>query len=150
MPTSKKPQVAEPSPEQIRDEWLARLHELIEQVQAWAEELGWSTRIIDKRMRDIDGLGAYDAPALLLQQETTRSLLEPLAHSTPGSAGVVEFYVMPAYDDIAKLYYEDGEWKLYYAYPDVGAIRDSAFKPVSSESLSEVLEGMKTHAATAG
>jgi hypothetical protein len=46
----------------------------------------------------------YHAPALLLQQETVRILLGPLARSAPGADGVVDLYLLLAYDDIASLY----------------------------------------------
>ena len=35
--------------ERLRDEWLARLSDLVEIVRGWAEELDWSTRRIETR-----------------------------------------------------------------------------------------------------
>lgn len=57
--------------EKLRDEWLARLSDLIETVRGWAEELDWSTRRIEAKMEDLE-IGTYKAPALVMQRETVR------------------------------------------------------------------------------
>ena len=138
------------SPQQLRDEWLERLTHLVSVVENYARELGWSTRRIETRMRDSD-VGTYDAPALLLQEETTRILLEPIARVTPGSDGVVDLCLMPAYDDIGNLYFSGSAWRLRYVWPGIpstGMIDPAEDQPFSKETLREVLEEMKKHAAS--
>lgn len=57
---------------------------------------------------------------------------------------------MPAYDDIASLYLYDNGWQLHYMIPEsqtVGMIGDADSKPLTSDSLREVLEAMKQNAA---
>ena len=103
-------------PALLRAEWLDRLAKLTSLVKRWATELDWSTREIPKKMND-SRLGAYEAPALLMQKETIRVLLDPIARSTPGADGVVDLYLMPAYADIASLYLVNGEWRLHYVLP---------------------------------
>ncbi len=45
-------------------------------------------------------------PALLMQEGPSAGLiLEPIARSAPGADGVVDLYLLPAYDDIASLYF---------------------------------------------
>ena len=102
--------------EKLRDEWLKSLSALVETVRGWAQELDWSTRQIETKMEDSQ-LGTYKAPALIIQKETVRALLEPIAHSAPGVEGLVDFYLMPAYDDIARLFFYDNEWQLHYMFP---------------------------------
>ena len=143
---SKKPNV---NPDKLRHEWLSRLSTLIDSVQRWAEELGWSTRRIEKQIEDLE-IGTYNAPALLMQEETTRVLLEPIARSAPGADGIVDLYRMPAYDDIASLYFYDGGWHLQYASLAAEAIakpREAKAKPFSKRSFQEVLEEMKKNGA---
>jgi len=138
-------------PGMLRDEWLNRLAALTSMVKDWAEALDWSTRQIVKKMQD-SRLGPYEAPALLMQKETTRVLLDPVARFTPGADGVVDLYLMPAYDDIASLYFVDGEWRLHYMYPGtptVGTIRQADSCPLSKDSIGQVLNEMSTHAASA-
>jgi len=63
--------------ERLRDEWLARLSDLVETVRGWAEELDWSTRRIETKMDDRE-IGDYKAPALIIQKETVRAILRPI------------------------------------------------------------------------
>ena len=95
----------------LRDAWLEVLADLTTRVKNWAEDLGWSTRQIAKKMKD-SRLGEHEAPALLMQKETTRVLLDPVARLAPGADGVFDLYLMPAYDDIASLYLVNGEWRM--------------------------------------
>jgi hypothetical protein len=132
----------------LRDKWLLGLSTLMDTVQGWAQELGWSTRRIEKRMEDSQ-IGTYQAPALLMQEGTTRMLLEPIARSAPGVDGVVDLYLMPAYDDIATLYHCEGQWQLHYLFPGTPAaptISEANSKPLSKETFKEVLEEMLKNA----
>jgi hypothetical protein len=134
---------------QLLDPWLGRLEGLVEQVNTWAKELDWSTRRIEKKLED-SKVGSYKAPALVLQKDTVRVLLDPIARSSPGAEGVVDLYLMPAFDDIASLYFYDGQWHLHYMAPGtpaVGPTREADAKPLSKESLGAVLAEMIKNAA---
>jgi hypothetical protein len=94
-------------------------------------------------------VGNYKAPALLLQEETTRALLEPIARTTPGSEGVVDLYLMPAYDDVASLYYDGNRWNLHYvakAGHGVANVHEAEVKTLTKASIRKVLDEMKSHA----
>jgi hypothetical protein len=133
--------------ERLRGEWLARLSELVETVRGWAEELDWSTRRIETRMDDRE-IGDYKAPALIIQKETVRAILEPIGRSAPGVAGVVDFYIMPAYDDIARLTFYDDAWHVRHMFPgspDVEPRRRD--QPLSRETFQDILEAMIRPAA---
>jgi hypothetical protein len=134
--------------ERLKAEWLDCLTALVDLVEGWSRELGWSTRRIEKRLDDSE-IGSYQAPALILQEETTRALLDPIGRSTPGSEGVVDLYLMPAFDDIARFYHRDGEWWLYHESPESptdGAIENVKPMSLSRASLQGVLESMKKYA----
>ena len=47
-------------------------------VKAWADQLDWATKVVDKKMEDAE-IGNYKAPGLLLQKEAVRLFLEPVA-----------------------------------------------------------------------
>ena len=135
--------------DQALGEWLTRLSGLIESVDGWARELGWSTRSTRKKMEDSQ-LGRYQAPALIMQEGTTRIILEPIARSAPGAEGVVDLYLMPAYDDIASLYLCDGGWKVLYPFPGtpvVAAIEERTPLPLSRETLKAVLDELSKDAS---
>lgn len=129
-------------------DWMVRLWPLVRSVKAWGEELGWATRLIEKKLED-SRIGKYQAPALLMQEGTDRILLEPVGRSAPGTEGVVDLYLMPAYDDIATLYFYDGRWNLHFATgtDPVDTVRDVPSKPISKETLQEVLQEMRRNGA---
>jgi hypothetical protein len=144
MPTRNKANSRVDDSEVLRAEWLTALKELATKVKNWAEELNWSTRQIAKKMKD-SRLGEYEAPALLMQKETTRVLLDPVARFAPGADGVVDLYLMPAYDDIASLYFVDGEWQLHYMFhgtDTVPTIRQAEPCLLSKDVVSRVLDEM--------
>jgi hypothetical protein len=129
--------------------WLDCLGRLVADVQRWAGELDWSTRLISKKMKD-SRLGTYSAPALLIQKETVRVLLDPIGRSAPGADGVVDLYLMPAYDDIASLFLVDGVWRMQYLFaeaPTVPTMLDAESVPLNRETLERVLDEMCRHAA---
>lgn len=132
----------------LLDEWRERLTQLMASVKKWVEELDWSTRLISKKMSD-SALGAYEAPALLMQKETTRVLLDPIARFAPGTDGVVDLYLMPGYDDIVNLCFVEGQWQLRSAAsgePPNGATSEFENQPLSKENLSRILDEIAAHA----
>jgi hypothetical protein len=123
-------------------EWIGRLTPLVTSVRGWAEELGWATRNVDKPMKEAE-IGDFPAPGLLLQRDMTRVGLDPIGSATPGTGGVVELYLLPAYDDIASLYYYDDRWNLHYMKQEKSSaanIWDAESKPLTKKALQDVLE----------
>ena len=129
--------------------WIASISALVDQVEEWARELDWSTRRLEKKLDD-SWVGRHRVPSLLMQADTCRILLEPVGRTAPGAEGIVDLYTMPAYDDIATLYYYDNRWNMHYAFTDAPAastVREAPAIPLSKEALRNVLAEMKQHAA---
>ncbi len=85
-----------------------------------------------------------------MRRETTKVLVGPIARQRPGADGLVRSLRHSRYDDIASLYFYDGQSHLHYLFddkPDVGNIREAEAKLLSKESLESVLDEMKPHAA---
>jgi hypothetical protein len=132
----------------IVDGWLTMLEGLIDCVSGWAKALGWFLKRIEKPMEDSEA-GKYSVPVLLLQQETTKVLLEPITRRAPGTEGVVDLYLMPGYDDIASLYFYKNRWNLHYFSAEqkaIANIREAEAKPLTKANLKRVLEEMKVNA----
>jgi hypothetical protein len=132
-----------------RSAWLHRVAELVTTVERWSKELGWATRRLDKRLDD-PFIGTHSVPALIMQEDLCRVLLEPVGRAAPGADGVVDLYLMPAYDDIASLYDYGGAWHLHYHDPDESertTMQEAVGVPLSKESFATVLAAMKKHAA---
>jgi hypothetical protein len=131
-----------------RHEWLEKLRKLVAKVKGWADELDWATRVVDKKMEDAE-IGNHKAPGLLLQKETVRLFLEPVARAAPGTEGVVDLYLMPYYDDIASLYYGNNRWNVHYMFegsPTVENGREAEAKPLTKATLRNVFDEMTAHA----
>ncbi|MBD3675131.1 MAG: hypothetical protein HUJ26_16560 [Planctomycetaceae bacterium] len=130
--------------EKLKSEWLDRLDGLVNQVAEWAQEEDWSTKRIETRLKS-PSIGQYSAPALVMQKETVKVLLEPITHSAPGADGVVDLYLMPGLDDIASFYHSDDGWMTHYMSPNsptVQKIREATAKPLTKETLSNILKEM--------
>jgi hypothetical protein len=129
--------------------WIDRVKKLVGMVDGWAREMGWSTRRVEKKLDD-PRVGTHRVPALLMQVETCRIILEPVGRSAPGAEGVVDLYLMPAYDDIARIYYYGNRWMMHYLFPPskpAAPLREAEAIPLSKEALESVLAEMKQHAA---
>jgi hypothetical protein len=150
MPDSTNGPGGDRAADALRDEWLADLGDLVRKVKSWAEQSGWKTREITKSMKD-SVLGEYRAPALLMQRETVEVILNPVSRFVPGADGAVDLYLMPAYDDIASLYFTDGEWKLHYVFHDaseaVDKVPQSEALTLSEGTVVRVLDELVAHAA---
>ena len=131
-----------------RSVWMDRVASLVGQVEQWAREMNWSTRRIEKTLDDIR-FGRHRVPALLMQEDTCRILLEPIGRSAPGVEGVVDLYLMPAYDDIASLYFYGDRWNLHYIFPDskpTATVREAEALPLSKETFAKVLAELRQNA----
>jgi len=129
--------------------WIDSVKALVDQVETWARDMHWSTRRVEKKLDDA-WIGRHRVPALLLQEDTCRILLEPVGRSSSGAEGVVDLYLMPAYDDIASLYYYGNRWNLHYMFPGTKAVptvREAEAMPLSKEALEKVLAEMRQNAA---
>ena len=90
----------------------------------------------------------HKVPALLLQEGTVRVLLEPVSRRVTGADGVVDLYLMPAYDDVASLFYREGNWHVHYVIPGgngSAVVKDAESGPFSKETLDMLLQEMKKH-----
>jgi hypothetical protein len=126
--------------------WIDRVNALVREVEQWAKELNWSTRHVEKKLDDI-WIGKHKVPALLMQEDTFRILLEPISPSAPGVQGVVDLYLMPAYDDVAVLYFYRDRWNIHHntghGKNAVVPVREAEAMPLTKETLEEVLAELR-------
>ncbi len=104
------------TPEAVKAEWLDRLGALVSLVKGWVEASRWQTEQITKTVTE-PGLGRYEVPILLMERGEVEVVLSPIARTAPGADGVVDLYLMPAYDDVASLDDEGGEWFIHDPFP---------------------------------
>ena len=134
-----------------RADFQERVKALVELVKGWVEPHEWVTKVYPKKMQD-DGMATYQASALFLQKGPTRVLLDPVAYDVPGAEGVVDLYLMPTYDDLASLYFRNGEWTIHYVFPadpqETHSVIEPEVLPLSAVTFNQVLEAIHSHATT--
>lgn len=135
--------------ESVKNEWLARLRDLVMDVQGWAEGDGWQARTTTKSLVDAE-LGRYEVPILLLQRGEVEVALSPIARKFPGADGAVDLYLMPAYDDVASLYAEGKHWFVhdvpFHDPQEPHSIRSAERSLLSSTAIKQVLNAIADHA----
>ena len=132
-----------------RSQYQKRVTALVKQVTKWAEAHEWITKPYPKKMRDVDQQ-IFEIPALFLQKGPTRVLLDPVAYDVPGADGVVDLYLMPTYDDMASLYFENGEWVIHYPLSpepiDTQSVNETETLALSEKTINQVLDSIAQHA----
>lgn len=131
------------------DDWLELLKDLIDNVKAWAEAAGWETRITGRDVKGKEGV-RYEVPVLVLDRDDAEVSLVPVARMVPGADGLVDFYVMPDFDNVASLYREEGQWFFHYAFhPDpmeTRSVIETERFLLDETSLDRVLNDIVAHA----
>jgi hypothetical protein len=149
MSDPERPESQNEDAKAVLELWQERLRILVDQVKTWVESAGWRTRIIEKPINDRK-LGAHKVPVLLMEKDTVEVALNPVSPLVPGAEGAVDLYLAPAYDDIASLYFEGGQWRVYYTFStDPGETRspiDATAMPLSEETITQVLSSILSHA----
>jgi hypothetical protein len=136
------------NPEVVLAHWQDRLNILVQGVKQWAERAGWRTRTIEKSINDRK-LGKHTVPVLLMEKDTTEVALNPVSPLVPGALGAVDLYLVPAYDDIASLYFESGQWMIHYDFPpespETHSVTQREALPLSEETIIRVLNSIASH-----
>jgi hypothetical protein len=131
-----------------RNQFQRRVKALVKQVREWVEPHEWVTKPYPKKMRDVDHQ-VFEIPALFLQKGPTRVLLDPVAYDVPGAEGVVDLYLMPTYDDMATLYFENGRWVIHYPLPnpiETHAVVETKSAALSEETVNQILDAIAKNA----
>ncbi len=85
-----------------------------------------------------------------MEKDAVEVALNPVSPLVPGAEGAVNLYLVPAYDDIATLYFEGGRWMIHYTFsPDAGdprSVSEAEPLPLSDETILRVLNAIASHA----
>jgi len=132
-----------------RQQFGRRIEELIAQFEGEVDRREWVTRRYPKKLRDDSGQ-VYEVPALYLQKGPTRLLLDPIGHDVPGAEGAADLYLMPTYDPMASIYFEDGRWAIHYVFPshpmETHSVVEAEVLPLSVDTINRVLDSIAEHA----
>ena len=132
-----------------REQFRGRVEELVARFEGEVDRREWITRRYPKRLRD-DSREVYEVPALFVQKGAPNLLLDPVGYDVPGAEGAADIYLMPAYDPVASLYFEGGQWVLHYAFPpdlrDPPSLLETQALPLSAATINQVLNSIAEHA----
>ena len=131
------------------DDWLELLKGLVHNIEAWADAAGWETRLTSRDVNE-KGVVRYEVPVLVLDRDEIVVSLVPVARKVPGADGLVDFYVMPDFDNVASLYREEGQWFFHYIFHadpvDTRSEVETERFRLDEASLNRVLNDISAHA----
>ena len=93
-----------------RDQWVADVGRLMDEIAAWAARGGWDVHPTTVE-REESELGPYDAAALTLGRPGDRLYAVPVARNVAGAEGRVHLEAFPGLTRLA-LIRRGGEWRL--------------------------------------
>jgi hypothetical protein len=91
----------------LRDEWIARVDALADQVQRWCQAEGWAVARQMKTIRERE-IGVYDAPELRILVDDGEIHLSPIALEVLGSKWRVDLKGYPTLSRVKLLPAEEG------------------------------------------
>ena len=83
----------------VRDDWMRASSKLLGEAEEWAKEVGWPTKRYSKDITE-DFIGTYKQDRLVFSAEGTQLVLVPVGRFAPGTDGMFDLAVMPAYDSV--------------------------------------------------
>jgi len=96
--------------ERKRDDWLAKLRDLIDSIKSWAEQRRW---LVDEHEKTIDEdhIGSYPAPTLFIQAPSGKIVVEPIGCNIIGAEGRVDIESFPSLNRLL-LILVNGQWTI--------------------------------------
>ncbi len=96
--------------ERKRDDWLAKLRELVDSVKSWAEQRRWFVDEQEKTLEE-DGVGKYSVPTLFIQAPSGKIIVEPVGCNIIGAQGRIDIESFPSLNRLL-LVLVNGQWKI--------------------------------------
>ncbi|MHB1424702.1 MAG: hypothetical protein ACYC3I_16150 [Gemmataceae bacterium] len=95
----------------VREDWLRASADLLAQAEGWAREAGWPTKRFPKDITE-DFIGRYKQERLVYSAEGAQLALIPVGRYAPGTDGLFDLAVLPAYDS-AMVVRQGEKWFIY-------------------------------------
>ncbi len=83
----------------LRDNWIQASTGLLREAEGWAKDADWPCKRYSKSISE-DFIGTYKQDRLLFSAEGAQLALVPVGRFAPGTDGVFDLAVMPAYDSV--------------------------------------------------
>jgi hypothetical protein len=95
----------------VRDDWMSASAALLAEAEGWAREEGWPTKRFPKDITE-DFIGNYRLDRLVYSAEGAQLALVPVGRFAPGTDGMFDLAVMPAYDSVTVVR-DKGRWFIH-------------------------------------
>lgn len=92
----------------VREDWVSASAALLAEAENWAKEQGWPTKRFSRTATE-DFIGNYSLERLLYSAEGAQLALIPVGRFAPGTDGMFDLAVMPAYDSMMVVR-QQGQW----------------------------------------
>jgi hypothetical protein len=102
--------------EVVLAEWRRATDSVLASTESWAQEFGWVTKRVQKRLSETL-LGTYQSSQLLMHAAPYLYVLDPVARFVPAAAGAFDLSLQPSFNTISLYRDFDGVW---YAHHSVG------------------------------
>jgi hypothetical protein len=83
----------------LLQDWLNASGDLLKEAEEWSKEQGWPVKRYSKNVKE-DFLGSYKQERLVFSAEGSQLALVPVGRFAPGTDGMFDLAVMPAYDSV--------------------------------------------------
>src|SRR6266487_3484439 len=93
-----------------RDQWLALVKEVLDQMESWAREEGWSVHREDKRTFENE-FGEYNAPVTRFRTPAGEIYVTPIGRNIVGADGRVDIEAWPSLNRV-KLVRKNNRWDI--------------------------------------
>lgn len=97
--------------DQRRNDWIARVETVINQVEQWAAVEGWATARSERTITE-RGLGQYTVPLLRVRLPLGEVHVIPVARNVIGADGRVDIEAFPALKRVIMIG-RDRRWEIY-------------------------------------
>jgi len=132
-------------------DWQQILNDLFSKIRVWVSNRDCAVKLIDKTY-EVNGSGRTTIPALLIQEEALKMIVDPIDWDPVKSESIVDLYIMPQYEDGARFFYGQNEWRLYWVDPEILYPRElqrtDGSTNLDSQNFNRLLDGLKQNAVS--
>ncbi|HET6250621.1 MAG TPA: hypothetical protein VFE47_23235 [Tepidisphaeraceae bacterium] len=109
MSTAIAPQAPIANWQQVRDEWVAEVERMADDIERWAKENDWDTKRETKENVEYE-IGGYEVPMVRIHTMQGRAYIDPTGRFVGGATGRMEIVATPSFFQVV-LCKIDGEWR---------------------------------------
>lgn len=99
----------------MREDWIHASAQLLNEAEEWARQADWPTKRYSREVTE-DFIGKYNQERLVYSAEGQQLALVPVGRFAPGTDGLFDLAVMPAYDSFMVVRDHD-QW---FIHPEPG------------------------------